>query len=476
MSVDVHASQSNARKARFQGGEADRADFQVFDAWRTLRCRWLLILILAVVGAVLGLLASRLAVPMFSATATIEVNRQSDSPIGVSNLTATPQQFGSSEEMISTLLTQQAELQSARVGLAVIDQLHLAPVFLHPRKTNAQPPSGLLSHADQERVLAVFESRLKVSQVKDTKLIEVTFTDSDPQRAAEIANDVVNTYVTTYAQARSEASTRTAALLSAQLADLRGQLLASEQRVSDFKRQTGVLSTDTGAAQENSLNASADTVVANRYIELDRALTAAEIARVGSQAAQRDGGPLASATDSSLLIQLQQQRAQLMLQQAAGVNTYGSNSPKMKELNAELAEVDAELGTERQRLRIVTAEDLRRAQSNEEGLRALVKRQQAEVTQRTAGGDQLRLLEQEANSKHALYDELYAKLQEAAVSNAVRSSTTTLVDPARAPVLKSSPATMRNIATGFVTGGLLGIFLAFLFDYRVAPASREVLA
>ena len=461
------------------------ADFQARAVLEILKARLWLIAGLTALGFAVGLVVSSLMPATYSSTATVEVNKASSTTTPGSNITGVPQDFGSSEEMTTNMLTLQQELQSATVGLRVIEQAHLASAAPYNAIARQEVHSPAEENRRQEQMLAVFEAHLKVDLVKDTKLLSITFTDNNPERAAEVANAVIDTYIRSYAEARTNASEKTSATLTKQLAELRDQVLESERRVSEYKERTGIVGADDSNANgRGDTGLTADSVVVDRYLQLNRDLTAAEVARVSKQALANTvntqgadtvleamhqeqmngtGGDSAFASNEYVALSgMRQQETTLRLQIAARSQYLGPASPQMMQLQKELAvasgQIRNELGTIRQHVR----GELRLAQSTEAGLRTLVHLQQQAVTTLNVGADQLRLLEQEASSKRALYQDLFSKLQEANVSKGTSAPTLTLIDAARAPIGKSSPKTGRNAMTGAVLGALIGVMIAFV--------------
>jgi uncharacterized protein involved in exopolysaccharide biosynthesis/protein involved in polysaccharide export with SLBB domain len=461
------------------------SDFQARAVWEILRSRLWLIAGLGALGFAVGLVVSSLMTKSYSASATVEVNKPSNVSATENNIGGVPQEFGSSEEMTTNMLTLQQELQSATVGLRVIEQTHLASAAPYNAIAREAVHSPAEAHRQQEQMLAVFESHLKVDLVKDTKLLSVTFTDGNPDRAAEVANAVIDTYIRSYAEARMNASERTSATLTKQLAELRDEVLESERRVTEYKERTGIVGPENNMANGRPDNgASADSVVVDRYLQLNRDLTSAEVTRVAKQALESTiatqrpdtvlealrqeqmngtGSDSAYASNESVVLaQLRQQETGLKLQIASRGQYLGPASPQMMQLQKQLAVASEQLHDELDAIRTHVHGELRLAQSTEAGLRSLVHQQQQAVTTLNVGANQLRLLQQEANSKRALYQDLFSKLQQANVSKGVSTPTLTLIDAARAPISKSTPKTGRNALTGAVLGGLLGVMIAFI--------------
>ena len=342
--------------------------------------------------------------------------------------------------------------------------------------------------------------------------MQVSFTDNNPQRAAAVANAVISTYISQYAQARTMAASKASSWLTNHLADLRSQVLTSENAVNDYEARTGIVGTPDQASTIVGPNAAAqntDNAVVERFIDLNRDLTNAQINRVSKQAvydtlrtesadtimaeaAAHGSGTVsanmttpgstfatttasgADAPELSELSLLRQQKESLELQVASKNGVYGDKSPLMEQLHAAIQQIDRQIQTTLNRIRERARGEYILAKANEDNLRGLVAQQQAQVSRLTAGSNQLALLQQEAKSKRTMYQDLSAKLEQTNVSSEANESNITLIDPARADPIPTSPKTIRNIATGGFTGLVLGIFLAILLAYRShkGPALR----
>jgi uncharacterized protein involved in exopolysaccharide biosynthesis/Mrp family chromosome partitioning ATPase len=487
MSVSADVPQDALKPLSQAQRTGDVPEFQIANVWRILRRHIFLILALTLLGVVLSVIFSLLSPKLYSATATIEVSPQGESPVAANSLAGVRENFANNDEMDASLLTEQSELGSGTVALAVIDKLNLAsePPY---RSVRAKEDTPDAEYRQRQQMLNLFESRLKVAIVKDTKLITVTFSDSSPERAALVANTVIATFLELHAKARSDASGQASASLASQLSDLRGQVLASEKRVSDYKAKSGIMGENPSETGGLSLTPSADSVIVNRFIELNRALTAAEVYReqkaaivqiantkepeavlaaISAMPGAGEGATPAGIdqSDLNLLSSVRLLRSQLAVHMASRANLLGDKNPEIVDDRAEMKELDAEAAAELQRIRKRADSEYLLAQQNEQGLRQMVAAQQQQVNTLNIGSNQLLVLEQEANSKRALYQELYAKLEQANVSNGIEASEAAVIDPARPPIAPSSPKTVRNFATGLVVGGLLGIFAAFLLDY-----------
>jgi polysaccharide export outer membrane protein len=470
--------------------DSSEQDHQVLTVWQILRARLWLIAGLAVFGMVMGLGISLLMPKMYSSVATVEVSKQSPPSAAVNNSVGAPVDFLSLDEMNADELTLQQELQSASVSLRVIELAGLSSE--EDYRAIAQMPvhSSEDAHKQQEQMLALFQSHLKVELVKDTKLLTVTFTDGNAERAAQVANLVIDTYIQSYAQARNATSEKTSGLLSAQLTDLRQQVLDSEKKVTEYKERNKIVGTEDASS---TAHPDSDAVVVDRFVELNHDLTSAQVqlaakeavaATVANQGADTvlealqqeqtsSGAGEASfaASEYNALSGLRQQRALLNLQLVNRSQYLDVGSPQIKQLQSEVAAADEHIRAELARIQQHVKGELQLARATEAGLSRLVQTSQNAVTALNVHVNQLRLLEQEAQSRRALYQDLFTKLQQENAYKGINADTVTLIDPARAPITKSSPKTVRNGVTGLVLGGLVGVLIAFVQN----PASLFIL-
>jgi capsular exopolysaccharide synthesis family protein len=89
-------------------------------------------------------------------------------------------------------------------------------------------------------VQPVRESR---ATVKDTRLIQISFKNTEPQLAAYVVNGIAETFVNMNQEKRSGTSRKTSDFLGKRIADLQSEIKADETKLVDLKRQEGILPT-----------------------------------------------------------------------------------------------------------------------------------------------------------------------------------------------------------------------------------------
>ena len=144
------------------------------------------------------------------------------------------------------IATHMSVLKSPNVLLAVVRDLHLEnepPFKFKPSLLGYI--DGANAHIEDEmkrglpleqapytrdRILGIFEKKLKVENTPDTRLITVEYLNPDPNRASQIANAIVQEYVTY--EARSQATSDAQRWLSDQLDELKANYESTQDKLA----------------------------------------------------------------------------------------------------------------------------------------------------------------------------------------------------------------------------------------------------
>lgn len=468
-----------------------------------LQRRKAIILVTAALGITLAFIFLIFAEKQYSSTATIEINKGNQSALSLVGLSGIASDLGDEDEVTMDLLTEQAVIMSDNTALGVIEQLKLdtaSPYAIPPAKprkeTELDRERGLpLEQApvQRERVLGIFRSRLNVSLIKGTRLMNVTYTDTDPKRSTLIANAVVDVYTAEYTQARYEASSKASSWLTNQLDDLKAKVEASQAKVNEYQKNSGLTgmttSTSGGTNTPGMVTNSSNSVPLERLLELNRDLTNAEVSRIAKEAIYKmtetqdpdvvlgigssslvsglgsDSALSPGSSDLALLQQLRQQQSQLKIQMAASSTKYGAKNPVILQLQNEEGALDAQIRAELVRIRVKAKNDLDLASLAESGIQQRVTAQEQEVNKVASKADQLILLQEEALSNREIYQDLYSKLEEASVTAGINASNITLVNPARTPSHPSYPKIRESLGLGGLFGLVFGLIGAFSWNY-----------
>jgi succinoglycan biosynthesis transport protein ExoP len=279
--------------------------------------------------------------------------------------------------------------------------------------------------------------------------------------------------------------------LTKQLSDLKKNVEDSEKKLTDFEKETGILSLSmmmpTGSGNGSMGNeGQIHSVVIQKLDALNAELTMAEANRIEKEAIYRlaqtgsadvilglGNDPLASQSNSMVLTQggglsnlqqLRQQQSQLKINLSDAATTYGANNRHLKELQTQMGAMQEQIQEELQQITKRAQVDFQLAQHTEGEIRRQFGQQQAAASKLNEKTVQFAVLSQEAFSRKKLYEDLYTKLQEANVSAGIKATNITIVDPARSQSVPVRPKPVTNLALGVILGAFLGLAIAFTAD------------
>jgi len=474
-------------------------ELKLSDVWRFLVRRRLWIVGFSLLGLAGGFLATVRAPRLYTATTTVELNKDASSGLGIQDFSGLASQVGVGQEFMTDMLTHQAVLLNDNTALSVIN--HLGLMQTHPY---ADMPTGKMQAAfareaglpledaplTRDRALSIFHGGLRVLVVKNTRLLTVSYTDTDPQRASRIANAVVEAYLTNHTEARYTATSKASTWLTNQLEDLKRRVEESHKKVNAYEQSTGLIGTTSPSTKGGTPAQDSTSTAYQRLTDLNAELSRAEVIRIAKEAvyhltetgdpdvvlgvgetslATGIGGdsPIAAGSKNIQLLQkLREQEANLKVQLASEQVRYGAKNPALQEIRNQIDSLETQSHEEVQRINKEAKTDLELARTNEAAIQKSVNDQQRGVAALGNSLAALSFLQQEENTSRGLYQDLYTRLEEANIAAGVKSSDIVIVDPARAPGQHSSPVLKMNLAGGLFIGSLFGVLIAGVQQIR----------
>ncbi|MBL8590487.1 MAG: lipopolysaccharide biosynthesis protein [Methylobacteriaceae bacterium] len=298
----------------------------------------------------------------------------------------------------------------------------------------------------EDRVLEAWYDRLKVFPAPRTRVIVVEFTARDPDLAARAANVVAELYIGLRSSAKKEDARSAGQWLSGAVDDLRAKVASAEARVEEFRARNGLL-----------VGANNTTINAQQLAELNTQLSNARSAQSEAQAKARlirellRQGRIFEIPDvakDELIRRIAEQRVTLRAQLALESRTLLGGHPRIKELQAQIADIESELRAAADKTARALESEARLAGGRVENLTAALETQKREVA--TGNGDevQLRALEREARSAREQLESYLGRYREAAAREGPNSTPADarVISRAAAPQLPSFPKKIPMLA------------------------------
>jgi polysaccharide biosynthesis transport protein len=344
----------------------------------------------------------------------------------------------------------------------------------------------------EERVLDAYFDRFTAYAVDKSRVVVIEFQSIDPDLAARVANSIAESYLVLQQDARQEQAKSASQWLSGEIDNLRRKVADDESRVEDFRSKSSLFVGTNNTTLSNQQMGELNTQLNNARALKSDAESKARLIREMLQS----GKPIESSEifNSELIRRLAEQRVTLRAQLAEQSSTLLDGHPRIKELKAQLADLDHQLREEASKISRSLDNDARIAGGRVEGLSASLEQLKKQATSSNGQDVQLRALEREAKAQRDLLESYLAKYREAntrenidaapadgrIISRAIVSNTPAY--PKKLPiVLIATLATLMLSAGAIVTGELLRVTaprapVAFTASRRPEPELAPVRA
>jgi capsular exopolysaccharide synthesis family protein len=324
------------------------------------------------------------------------------------------------------------------------------------RRNAGQLESKPLDAAGEAALINGFRAGLSVMPVQDTRIIEIRYTHTNPQYAADAVNAVASIFIDQNFKTKYDSTMRASEWLTKQLAEMQMKVESADQKLVDYQKANGFVGGDEKT-----------NIIIDKLDELNKQLTEAEAERfqrqaVYEQAKQGHRSALANTAPNALMEKLRAQEADLQNQLAQLTTQFGPSYPKVAELNNQLKQVQGAIETETGKIQGKLETEYLSALARERMLRSSFEKQKQEANVLNEKAIQYMLLKRDADSSRTIYEGMLSKQKEALVTAGLKSNTIRIIDPARAPVLPAHPNVPRNMLIGLLLGLTSGIALAFV--------------
>lgn len=314
----------------------------------------------------------------------------------------------------------------------------------------------------RESAIERFDDRFKVAQEGRSYVIGVSFTSTDPKKAAQIANKAAELYVEGQRRLKLDATIRASDFLGSRLDALKADVQRAETAVAEFRKAHKLVDAKGASLKESQL---ADL---SRELVTARATLAETQAKLRLVRELRDRGEelssVADVLNSQVIVDLRRQEAQLVREESELKTFYGERHPKMLNLINEKANLQAKIRTEVDRIIKNLENDVKVAASRVAALERETAALSAQTAEQRELAVQLRQLEREAEASRQLYENFLQRFKETNEQQGIVESDARLISVAAPPEKPSSPGPVLFGAVGFTASLMFGTLLALLLE------------
>jgi succinoglycan biosynthesis transport protein ExoP len=376
-------------------------------------------------------LISHRLIPIYDATATIDVDRRAPT-IVVGQDPTTPSAPVDTEQFLNT---QVRLIQSDSVLKPVTDQFKL---------TRAPGAVGL--------------PNLKISRPANTFLILINYRSPNPKLASQFVNAVAKSYIFQTYNIRYLASLSLSEFMTRQIEELRAKMERSSLARAEFEKDLNMIRPE-----------ETNGIVSARLLQLNAEYTSAQGDRVKKEAAVQSlkSGSLEDFDVSSQGDALRRLEDRLTDAQEhlADVNRqYGDRHPEYKKAEDKVTAFTAELDQAKARVSRRAESEYKQSLNREAILKQQVTDIKAEFDSLNSRTLQYQNLRREAEADRKIYEELANRIKESGINAGFQNSSIRLADPAVSSPVAIYPNISRNIELAFLLSLVLAIGAALAAD------------
>jgi len=428
-----------------------------------LRARWWIAFgtLILTVGATVAV--SLMLQKQYTATTTLVIDYKGTDPILGVMLPA--------QMMPGYMATQVDIIQSKKVALEVSKGLGVG-----------QSPSARQQWMDatdgrgtvEEYFAELLLKKLDVKPSRESSVVEIAFTWTDPKFAAIVANAFAEQYRKTNLELRVEPARLNALWFDERLQKLRKDLEEAQAKLAEYQREKGFTAADERLDLENT-----------RLQELNGQYSAAQGQAADAQSRLRQLNDFVARGASpetlpDVLANPLIQNLKALLNQTEGrleqtSSQLGANHPEVKRLQADIESQKAKLKTEISSAASSIRNSANIALRREADLREQLAVQKAKLLRANQGRDQFMVLLKEVDNAQKAFDVASQRFQTTSLESQASQTNISMLTPATPPVEHSSPKLVLNTIVSVFLGGMLGVGFALLVELlnRRVRSTRE---
>jgi len=306
------------------------------------------------------------------------------------------------------------------------------------------------------------QGSLDVSPVRDTRLVEVSYTSPDPAFSALLVNTLSQEFVDFYIEKRYQTTKEASKFLEEQIAALRERLSIKEAKLQEYSKE-----------KDMYFLSEQESASIGKFADVSSAYTQAQIERIKTESNYRQlrnlkVDALPPFIDNKVLQDLKTEYVKLKNDYEEKRKVFKPDYPDMVQLMGKLDSMKAEMENEIIKAVGAAENEFRTALNKEFSLKKLLDQQKEEVAQMNSNAIVYHNLKIEAENMRKLLISLEERQKETLVSASLgelKTSNISIIDTAEPPLNPVFPKKKRTLILALIIGLVGGCGLCFVLEY-----------
>lgn len=432
--------------------------------WKIIKRRWpLAVLIILVVVGVRMFQAYR-QVPVYLAKGTIMIEQENQN---ILNLRYMPAYSDWRNEYLNTQLR---ILTSRSLAKNVVEDLRLLESSASKDEALLEKQASSLKTENQANPLSGaisgFLGSLTTDHIDGTRVVVVSFVSTNPEYAALAVNTLFENFIDFNLQLKTESTKQASDFLFNQIDDLRKNLSQKERELQEY-----------GKRKELFYLSNRDTTVVEKFGDLNKALTSAQINRVNMEAIYRElkGKRFEDYPEvrrNPLIQSLKQQYSSLETEYRKKAQIFRESYPEMKRIKTQMDAIQQSIRKETvdggQKALKEAETNYQSALKKENSLNEMLDQQKSEVVSTKTDAIYYNSLKIEVTNLGALLNHLVKMQKESLLTSrmeGLQTSNIKVIDPAEIPRRPITSSKQQVFLVSLMIGLFLGGGLIFVLDW-----------
>ena len=316
------------------------------------------------------------------------------------------------------------------------------------------------------RLINNFQSRLFITPIRKTQLVNISFEAKDAALSALIANTVAEVYISQELDGKFESTKNAAAWLKTRLAKLKENLENSNAALQKYRIKENLIDIENKGVR--SIASSELESLTTSYLEAKKIRFKAEtLSLFVKNIDKNDIDSLMSVPEISNN-QLIKEIKKIEIETYKDISEirlrYGSKHPKLIAAKARLAAVKDQLASQVNKILKGFSKDLKSSKDNERRFKRELSKEKKKYQQITNVEQDYLKLKHEVVANQALYDTFLTRFKETSITTDLEVEQARVVDKAELPLYPSKPNKKLIVLLAFVVSFGFAIVLVFIID------------
>src|SRR5438477_2010183 len=434
--------------------QTDEVKLHFLDYWRVIRVRWVLILLAFLLVLITAAVVTYFQPRLFQSSVVVEVRSTAENP----------RIFGTGDPNIPVHDPQLAPtvfqvIQRTGILYPVVDQLKLQDKW----STGGYRPS-------REQAYRILRGKLDVTEVRNTDLLEISVFDTNPQEAADIANEIVAVYQDKRVEEEKDIMNRGVSAMNEQVTKQQKKVEEALSELARIRDEEHIIDLNPEGTEDSQ--APVNTVILKQENQVNEA-------------------EMQVATLSSKLEQIEKLKGEELMRMLATLNIQDPTVQKVlpnyqDAVASEALLLNSGLGQNHPKVKAVRATQDVYAKALEAQVSSIRSALEKNLTTAQSTRDQLRKRLDEINAKQLSTKNLSANytrakngyIKEKLILDGVRTRAATqtmelamprvavsVKQKAEPPSIPARPRVGLNLMLGALVGLVMGVGLAFFIEY-----------